>query len=90
MHVVAVIHPEVKSERIFGTAEPYQFNDILAWLRKWYPERQFPDDFQKGRDLTEWKPRARAEALLKEIGRPGFTTLEQSIKNNLGGLAVEA
>lgn len=87
LHVVGAIHPDVKSERIFGSAGPFQFNDILAWLRKWYPDRQFPEDFMRGRDLTEWKPRARAEALLKDIGRPGFTSLEQSIKNNLEGLA---
>ncbi|KAL1649544.1 hypothetical protein SLS58_001601 [Diplodia intermedia] len=87
LHVAAAIHPDVKSERIFGVAAPYQFNDILEWLRKTYPDHKFPEDFMQGRDLTEWKPRSRAEALLREMGQPGFTSIEESVKKNLEGLA---
>ncbi|KAB2574784.1 NAD-dependent epimerase/dehydratase [Lasiodiplodia theobromae] len=87
LHVAAAIHPDVKSERIFGVSEPYQFNKILAWMRKNYPDHKFPEDFMQGHDLTEWKPRSRAEALLKEMGQPGFTTLEASVQKNLEGLA---
>lgn len=85
--MAAAIHPDVKSERIFGVSEPYQFNKILAWMRKKYPDHKFPEDFMQGDDLTEWKPRSRAEALLKEMGQPGFTTLEASVQKNLEGLA---
>ncbi|KAF4312522.1 NAD-dependent epimerase/dehydratase [Botryosphaeria dothidea] len=87
LHVVAAVHPGVKSERVFGSAGSFHFDDILAWMRKQYPDHKFPENFMKGRDITEWKPKARAEALLRDIGRPGFTSLEESVKKNLEGLA---
>ncbi|OJD36593.1 aldehyde reductase [Diplodia corticola] len=87
LHVAGAIHPDVKSERIFGVSGPYQYNDILAWMRKTYPDHKFPEDFMHGRDLTEFKQRSRAEALLKDMGQPGFTSLEASVQKNLEGLA---
>ncbi|KAH7018697.1 hypothetical protein B0J12DRAFT_688386 [Macrophomina phaseolina] len=87
LHVVAAIHPDVKSERVFGSAGSFHFDDILAWMREQYPDHKLPENFMKGRDLTEWKPRARAEALLRDVGRPGFTSWEDSVQKNLEGLA---
>ncbi|KAH7043771.1 hypothetical protein B0J12DRAFT_578336 [Macrophomina phaseolina] len=86
LHVVAAIHPDVRSERIFGSADSLHFDDILEWMRKQYPDHKLPENFMKGYDLTEWKPRARAEALLRDIGRPGFTSLEDSVQKNLEGI----
>ena len=82
LHVAAVVHPGVKSERIFAFAEPINANSVLAVLRKLYPTKDFPADYQSERDLSEIVPRQRAEDLLKELGRNGWTSLEESVKKN--------
>lgn len=86
LHVAALLRSDVANERIYAFAEPYNNNDILAIFRKLYPERKFLDDIPNlGRDLTR-VPRERAEQLLKDTGRPGWVSFEQSIKENVEDL----
>ncbi|GFF38211.1 aldehyde reductase 2 [Aspergillus udagawae] len=82
LHVAAAIHPGVQSERVFAFAAPVNGDGVLAILRKLYPGRSFPANFQAEEDLSEIVPRKRAEALLREMGRDGWTSLEESIKRN--------
>lgn len=82
LHVAAVVHPGVQSERIFAFAEPVNGDRILAILRKLYPNRSFPSSFKADEDLSDIVPRKRAEALLREMGRDGWTSMEESIKRN--------
>jgi hypothetical protein len=82
LHVAAAIHPDVQSERVFAYAEPINGDDILAILRKMYPSRTFPADFQSDKDLSDVVPRKRAEALLRDMGQDGWTKLEESIRRN--------
>ncbi|KAI8631795.1 aldehyde reductase [Xylariaceae sp. FL1651] len=83
LHVAAAIHPGVESERVFAFAEPVNGDGLLAVLRKLYPERAFPADFQADKDLSDIVPRKRAEALLRDMGKAGgWTSLEESIRRN--------
>jgi hypothetical protein len=82
LHVAAAIHPGVQSERIFAFAEPINADGVLAILRKLYPTKEFPADFGDERDLSEIVPRQRAEDLLREMGKTGWKSLEESIKKN--------
>ena len=82
LHVAAAIHPDVVSERIFGFAEPQNGDAVLEILRKTYPSRTFPGNFQAGRDLNQVVPRARAESLLRDMGREGWTSLDDSVRWN--------
>lgn len=82
LHVAAVIHPGVQSERVFAFAEPVNGDRVLAVLRKLYPGRSFPSNFQSEEDLNEIAPRARAEQLLRDMGKDGWTSLEESVKRN--------
>ncbi|GKT75575.1 aldehyde reductase [Colletotrichum tofieldiae] len=82
LHVAAAIHPDVKGERIFGFAETFNWDKILDILRKQNPDRVFIENFQREDDLSEIKTRARAEQLLRDLGRPGWTSLEDSIMMN--------
>ncbi|KAI1116065.1 aldehyde reductase [Nemania sp. NC0429] len=82
LHVAAVIHPGVESERIFAFAEPENGDLLLAILRKLYPGRKFPANFQSDKDLSNIVPIKRAEALLREMGKDGWTSLEESIRRN--------
>ena len=81
LHVAALLHQEISGERIFAWASPFNWNVVLAEFRKLFPERKFIDDVPGlWDDLAIVGPARRAEALLREMGRPGFTTLEESLK----------
>ncbi|KKY15405.1 putative aldehyde reductase [Diplodia seriata] len=88
LHVAALLHPEVKNERIFGFAGTYTMNEFLAFYRKHYPDREFPADIPGVEcDLAEIEPAKRAEELLKEMGRPGYETLEDTVLDNVIDIA---
>ncbi|KAK5049350.1 hypothetical protein LTR84_004279 [Exophiala bonariae] len=84
LHVAALLHPDVKGERIFAYNTPFNWNTVLGAFRKLYPERTFRDD-EPGLwdDLSIVEPAKRAEALLREMGREGFTGLEESLRRNV-------
>lgn len=79
VHVAALMYEDVKGERLFAFAHPYNWNDILGALRKLYPTRQFIDDVPGlGRDLSTVS-NERAEELLRRITGHGWTNLEDTI-----------
>ena len=83
LHVAAVIHPAVQSERIFAFAEPVNGDRVLTILRKLYPSRTFPANFQAEGDVSDVTvPRKRAETLLQEMSGHGWTSLEESVRRN--------
>jgi nucleoside-diphosphate-sugar epimerase len=87
LHVAAVIHPDVKSERVFSFAEPVNGDKMLAIMRKLYPDRTFPENFQGDEDLSDIVPRQRALELLSDMGKTeGWTSLEESIRRNTADL----
>ncbi|KAM0354946.1 hypothetical protein ACHAPU_000787 [Fusarium lateritium] len=83
LHVAGAIFDHVKDQRIFGFAGRFSFDEVLDILRKNYPDREFPDNFSSGRDSNEIEPRAKAEQLLKDLGQPGWTSLEDSVIANV-------
>lgn len=88
LHVAALLHPDVQNERIFGFAGTYTVNDFLAFYRKHYPDRQFPEDVPGVvSNFVEVEPAKRAEELLKDMGRPGFEALEGTVLDNIIDIA---
>ena len=86
LHVAALLRSDVANERIFAFAAPFNFNDILVVFRNLYPNRDFLADIQDlGRDLSK-VPNEKAEQLLKDMGRPGWTSFEETIKLNVEDL----
>jgi len=79
LHVLGVIHPDVKDERIFGFAGKFAFDDVLQIFRDHEPEKKFIDNFHGGVDPTEIVPAKRAEQLLRDLGQPGWASLEESV-----------
>lgn len=80
LHVAAAILPDVKSERIFGFAEPFCWDDVLEILRKQCPNRTFQENFAGVPfPAIVIKPRDRAEELLKRLGKPGWTSLTDMV-----------
>ena len=86
LHAIALLDPEVQSDRLFACAHPIQWTDIIRLLRKYRPDNEkIPDPPEnEGYDLKVVPPSKRAEGLLKEwFGQPGWVSLEQSIKDVL-------
>lgn len=87
VHVGALLYPDVNNERLFAWAAPYNWNDILAILRNLYPDRKFIEDIPDlGRDLSKVS-NERAEEIVKRFGGPGWTSLEDSIRDAAVGWA---
>lgn len=82
LHVAALIDPACDGQRIFAFAEPYNWNDILAIFRKLEPSKSFLEDREVGRALSE-VPNGEAEELLKKHYGHGWTSLEESVRQNL-------
>lgn len=59
----------------------------MRCLRKIRPSHKWVDDFTDGaiRDLSDI-PNERGTELLKAMGRPGWTSLEDSLRMNLEGI----
>jgi hypothetical protein len=87
LHVAAAIFDHVKEQRIFGFAGRFSWDAILDIFRKNFPDRTFPENFSGGEDPNEIEPRDKAEQLLKDLGRPGWTSLEESILANVEAVA---
>jgi hypothetical protein len=83
--MAALVLPDVKAQRIFAVSTPWNVQSITQLLRGLYPQR-FMDDLVEiedlGVDLTIFKECAKAEALLKRMGRSGWTDLETSVERS--------
>ncbi|KAJ5900145.1 NAD(P)-binding protein [Penicillium taxi] len=89
LHLVALLDPSVRDERIFAFAEPQNWNDVVAILKQLRPENTLIPNAPSVdvRDLTDVKPAKRAEELLKRFfGRSGWVTLEESLAAGIQGL----
>jgi hypothetical protein len=80
----------VVNERIFAFVKPYNWNDVLAILRKLRPDHDWPQDIEGlGRDLSKVSTE-RELVMLKDMGRPGWVTLRESIEAALEGVPKDA
>ncbi|KAM5341295.1 hypothetical protein ACJ41O_014326 [Fusarium nematophilum] len=86
LHVAAGIFDHVKDRRIFGFAGRFSWDSILETLRKHEPSKTFPDNFSGGEDPNDIIPRGKAEQLLRDLGRPGWTSLEDTVMATVEGL----
>lgn len=86
LHVAAAVLPKVEDQRIFGFGGRFNWDMILDIFRTHVPGRKFPNNFSSGEDGNEIIPRGKAEQLLRDLGRPGWTSLEESILANIEGL----
>ncbi|KAI8716744.1 Epimerase domain-containing protein [Fusarium sp. LHS14.1] len=79
LHVAGATLPEVGDRRIFAFAEHFSWDSILEIMRRHSPERKFIENFSGGQDTAEVTPRAYAEELLRDLGEPGWTSLQDTI-----------
>ena len=54
LHVAALLDPDMENERILAFAHPLNCNGILAYLRRMYPDKKFPEDIEdNSKDLSK-------------------------------------
>ncbi|KAH6844743.1 hypothetical protein B0I37DRAFT_312183 [Chaetomium sp. MPI-CAGE-AT-0009] len=88
LHVAALIHPGVQGERIFAYAHPYTWRGVQQTIQKLYPGKSFAGDIEHAElDASQIVAAPRAESLLKEMGRSGWTSLEETVRMNVEDLA---
>jgi nucleoside-diphosphate-sugar epimerase len=81
LHVAGLVDPETNGERLFGFAEPQNWNTVLALLRKIYPEHKFVDDLADVKTDTSKAPTESALKTLKNVyGFDSWTSLETTLK----------
>jgi hypothetical protein len=79
LHIAALIYSEVDGERLFGYAERWNLNQLLAIYRKHYPGKTFAKDIDGlGKDWAV-PPTARAEEVLKWVKGSGWDGMEESV-----------
>lgn len=90
LHAIALLDPELKSDRLFAFAGTFNWTEIIDILRKLRPNSKLPSPPEnEGRDLSVIKPARRAEELMKTwFDRPGWTPLEQTLKEAVDGAGL--
>lgn len=83
LHVAAALLTRVQDQRIFAFGGRFSWDAILDIMRTLDPKRDLPDNFSGGEDPNEIEPRPKAEKLLQELGRLGWTSLKDSIAANV-------
>jgi hypothetical protein len=88
LHVAALIDQQLKDERIQGWAVPFNWNDVLAILRRAYPERQFVDDLPGMGKILATTDDTLARRLLKEWAQQDdWMVLEEGIRETVKSFA---
>lgn len=88
LHVLAMTHPKVTNERLFGVAEIFDFNMVLESFRRLYPKKTFHENFPSpGQNLSVFEGRERSDELLKGFSGRGFLTLDECIAANVRPIA---
>ncbi|QLI72761.1 Aldehyde reductase 2 [Metarhizium brunneum] len=88
LHVIGLLDPAVRDERLFAFAGPYNWTDVIQVFRRLRPQSKLPPAPEnEGRDLSDVKPAKRAEQLLMDFfGLPGWTSLEDSLADGIDGV----
>ncbi|CRG91954.1 Aldehyde reductase 2 [Talaromyces islandicus] len=86
LHVIALLDPDVTSERIFACAEPFTWTQIYRIFKGLRPENdKIPNPPEnEGPTLLRVKPSGRAEQLLKKFyGQTGWQSLKDSLSDGI-------
>ena len=84
LHVVAVLDPGVKNKRIMAWGDHCNLNDVLAVMRKLYPERKFAEDISGLVNLSQTTDLSQSKALMKKWGgQDGFKSLEKTVAESM-------
>lgn len=94
IHVAALLDPEVRNARIQSWGHSAHWNEVLSVLRKLRPGKKFVDDYPDLYHIQVSLDQTESEALLNKwsenAGKRGWTSLEDSIFENITNSFLEA
>lgn len=83
IHLAALLHQNLRSQRLFAYAKPYTWVSMQNVMKKLYPHKEFSSDLPNSvLDRSIIAEAERTEGLLKAMGRHGWTTVEDCVRNN--------
>lgn len=81
LHIGALVDTKTSNERLWGFAEPYNWNSVLAIFRKLWPQKQFINDLPDlARDESTAPTESALEVLRSVFGQDQWTSLETALK----------
>ncbi|OPB37939.1 hypothetical protein A0O28_0102230 [Trichoderma guizhouense] len=87
LHVAAALDPGVNNARLQAWGHKCNGNDVLAIMRKHYPEHKFVDDMDNQTALTFSADFSEPLALLKKwANQDGWRPLEQTVVENVDSI----
>ncbi|KAJ5578223.1 uncharacterized protein N7459_007187 [Penicillium hispanicum] len=89
LHVAGLINQDVRDERLFAFGKPFTWKEITQIFQRDFPDREFDREPLMHPDRTgtlEIEAADRAEQLLRSMGKPGWSTLEATLKANVADL----
>lgn len=91
IHAIALLDPNVNSERLFAYAGPFTWVGIIDILKKLRPSNnKIPNPpANELPDLSQVLPAKRAEGLLKSFfGQPSWIGLEETVKAGIDSMGL--
>lgn len=84
LHVAAILDEDIKEERIQAWGGPFNWNDILAIMRRHYPTHKVVDDFPKPVGIsTTADDKVPLKLLKKWAQQDGWKSLEDAIRETI-------
>jgi len=85
----AVLDDSLENKRIFAFADQFNWNDVVDSIGRVRPDLKLTvqKDPGLGRDLTKSPKEVGANLLAKWFGQDGYKSLDESVKENLEGIA---
>ncbi|EHK25099.1 uncharacterized protein TRIVIDRAFT_33143 [Trichoderma virens Gv29-8] len=88
LHVAAILDEDTKEERIQAWAAPFNWNDVLAIMRRLYPTHKFVDDFPEPATFSTTTDDSVALKLLKKWAQQdGWKSLEDGIRETISSFS---
>jgi hypothetical protein len=88
LHVAAILDEDTKEERIQAWAAPFNWNDVLAIMRRLYPTHKFVDDFPEPAAFSTITDDSVALKLLKKWAQQdGWKSLEDGIRETISSFS---
>lgn len=82
LHVAALAEEDVKNERVFAFAGPFNWSDTATTFNKLGASKKFTTIDGDAKDLSTVDTK-RAQELLKRYGQSGFTGLEETLRETI-------
>ena len=86
LHVAALLDPTSADQRLFAFAAPFNWNDALQVLRELRPNMSIRRDFHDLGTDQSILPNAAAEQLLRKWYGHGWSSLKETVMQNIDGL----